>query len=161
MKTRVWLRIATVFWLLPLQFAAATAPTPGEMREARRWATAKLDAAQETKAIEPPFSFTYDGKPSAELLKTWELKRASRPLDDQRTEYVLTFGDPKTGLVVRCVGIEYRDFPAVEWTLFFKNRSTSDTPIISDIRAMDCGSATGARQAGGRSLCHGQPVPNG
>jgi NPCBM/NEW2 domain len=53
--------------------------------------------------VEPFFSFTYDGKPSAELLKTWELKRASRPLDDKRTQHTLTydrhfgsvFGTPK------------------------------------------------------------------
>jgi len=90
-----------------------------------------------TIGVEPCFSFTYDGKPSAELLKAWELKRARRPLDAQRTQHTLTYTDPKTGLVVRCVGVEYRDFPAVEWTVYFRNSSGKDTPILSDIQAMD------------------------
>jgi len=63
---------------------------------------------------DPPFSFTYDGKPSAELLKGWELKRAQRKLDDQRTEHALTYRDPQSGLIVRCVAVEYHDFPTVE-----------------------------------------------
>ena len=87
--------------------------------------------------FEPMFSFTYGGKPSAELLKTWELKRGKRQLDADRTEHTLTYTDPKTGLVLRCVGIEYLDFPTVEWTLYFKNTSDKDTPILSDIRALD------------------------
>ena len=69
----------------------------------------------------PPFSFVYDGRPSSELLKDWKLERTSKPLDEQRTQRTLTYTDPKTGLVVRVVGVEYRDFPTVEWTVYFKN----------------------------------------
>ena len=93
--------------------------------------------APSTYTTEPFFSFTYGGKPSAELLKAWELKRASRRLDAQRMERTLTYSDPKTGLVVRCVGIEYGDFPTVEWTLGFKNTSDKDSPILADIQALD------------------------
>ena len=39
--------------------------------------------------------------------------------------------------MVRCVAVEYRDFPTVEWTLYFKNTSDKDTPILSDIQAID------------------------
>ena len=91
------LGIVAAFGLTAAQLAEATAPTPGAMREARRWAAARFETATGAKAVEPPFSFTYDGKPSAELLKTWELKRTSRPLDAERTEHVLTFTDPKHG----------------------------------------------------------------
>ncbi len=136
MKTTTLLGAVATFWLMSSQFAGAISPTPAEMGEARRWAAARFEQAKDS---EPFFSFTYDGRPSAELLKTWELKRASRPLDDQRTEYTLTYTDSKTGLAVRCVGVEYRNFPAVEWTLFFKNTSVNDTPIIADIRAIDAG----------------------
>jgi alpha-galactosidase len=86
---------------------------------------------------DPFFSFTYDGKPSAELLRTWERKRETARLDAQRTQHTLTYTDPQTGLVVRCVGIEYHDFPTVEWTLYLKNTSDRDTPILSDIQAVD------------------------
>jgi alpha-galactosidase len=86
---------------------------------------------------DPPFSFSYGGKPSAEFLANWNLNRSQRKLDAQRTEHTLTYADPQTGLVVRCVGVEYNDFPTVEWTLHFKNASAADTPIISDIQALD------------------------
>jgi alpha-galactosidase len=65
------------------------------------------------------------------------LERSEKALDDQRTERTLTFKDPKTGLLVRCAGIEYNDFPTVEWTLHFKNAGAAETPIISDIQALD------------------------
>ena len=90
-----------------------------------------------------PFSFVYDGKPSSEFLKDWKLERASKQLDAQRTEWTLAYTDPKTGLVVRAVGIEYRDFPTVEWTLHFKNTGTAATPILENIQAVDMKFARG------------------
>ncbi|UCH36645.1 MAG: alpha-galactosidase [Armatimonadota bacterium] len=86
---------------------------------------------------EPPFSFTYDGRPSGEVLKTWTLTRAERAVDDKRTEHAITYNDPETGLVMRCVAVEYHDFPIVEWTLYFKNAGSADTPILEDIQALD------------------------
>jgi hypothetical protein len=126
--------VVALLWLASCQPAAATSPTPAEMEKARQWASAHFDDANGSK---PFFSFTYDGKPSADLLGKWELKRASRQLDQQRTEHTLTYTDPKTGLVVRCVGIEYRDFPTVEWTLYFKNTGKQDTPILAGVQALD------------------------
>jgi alpha-galactosidase len=84
-----------------------------------------------------PFSFQYGGKPSSELLPAWKVQRASRRLDDRRTEHVVTYTDPATGLVVRCVGLEYHDFPTVEWTLHFKNTGKENTPILSEVEAVD------------------------
>jgi alpha-galactosidase len=107
------------------------------LAQSRQWAAAHFESGKEAKDSEPFFSFTYDGKPSAELLKTWKLERASREIDKFRTEHTLTYTDPKTGLVVRCVGVEYRDYPSVEWTLYFKNKSDKDTPILADIQAID------------------------
>ena len=91
----------------------------------------------------PPFSFVYGGKPSAELLKTWKAERSAKALDDQRIERVVTYTDPETGLVIRCVGIGYRDFPTVEWTLHFKNTGTTATPILEKIQALDMRFARG------------------
>lgn len=112
--------------------ARAAAVTPAEMTEARGWVSAKL-----TGAAQPPFSFVYDGRPSADLLKTWTPKRAERNLDGRRTEHTLSYTDGATGLVVRCVAVEYHDFPTVEWTLYFKNAGTADSPILSNIQALD------------------------
>jgi alpha-galactosidase len=84
-----------------------------------------------------PFSFRYGGRPSSELLKGWEIERSSRRLDDHRLEYTLTYKDPATGLQVRCEVIEYDDFPALEWKLYFKTAGSAPTPILEDIQALD------------------------
>lgn len=86
---------------------------------------------------EPPFSFRYGGRPSGEMLKTWEFNRSERRLDSNRTEYVLTHFDPRTGLLVRCVAIAYADFPTVEWTVYFRNEGTENTPILEQVQALD------------------------
>ena len=51
--------------------------------------------------------------------------------------HALTYTDPKTGLAVHWTAIEYHDFPTVEWTLALKNTGTADTPLLSDVRAVD------------------------
>lgn len=99
---------------------------------------------------DPPFTFTYDGKPSSELLTTWKLERKLTPgrrgdeADLTRSNpplrvggYELTWTDPATGLQVRCVGVEYADFPTVEWTVYFKNTGVGDSPVLTDILALD------------------------
>ncbi len=86
---------------------------------------------------DPPFSFRFGDKTSAELLKTWPVRREKRKLDEDRAEHTLTWTDPKDGLVVRCVAVEYLDFPTVEWTLYFKNGGKADTPVLADIQAID------------------------
>jgi alpha-galactosidase len=86
----------------------------------------------------------YDGKASADLLPGWKREHATRKLDDQRTEHTLVWNDPKTGLQVRCVMIEYQDFPTVEWTMHFKNTGTVDTPILEKILPLDTSFQRGA-----------------
>ena len=94
-------------------------------------------APKAISVTEPPFSFVYDGKPSSDLLKTWQVSRDAEKLDAQRTRHTLTYTDPATGLQVRCVLVEYDDFPTVEWTLYFKNTGSADTPILEKIQALD------------------------
>jgi len=86
---------------------------------------------------DPPFSFQYGGKRSSEFLKDWKCEREARKLDDKRIEHVIRYTDPQTGLVVRQVAVVYHDFPTVEWTLYFKNTGTTDTPILESIQALD------------------------
>ena len=84
-----------------------------------------------------PFSFTCGGKHSSELLKSWTLKRSARALDPRRTEHTLAWTDPAAALVLRCVAVEYLDFPVVEWTLYFKNTGASDSALLENIQALD------------------------
>ena len=91
----------------------------------------------------PFFSFNYDGKPSSEFISSWELSTKKHKIDKNRISRVLTYRDPATGLEIRADGIEYKDYPTVEWTLHFKNTGSSDTPIISDIQAVDIAMSRG------------------
>ena len=78
--------------------------------------SAKLPLLMDQRATflaDPMFSFAYHEQDSSELLGTWKHYRESRRLDAHRIQRVLTWKDPKTGLEVRKVGIEYNDYPAV------------------------------------------------
>ena len=85
----------------------------------------------------PPFTFIYDGKPSAALLANWQMKLETKRLDEQRNRRTYTWTDPKTKLEVRCVSVEYSDYPVVEWTVYFRNTGTANTPILERVEALD------------------------
>jgi alpha-galactosidase len=132
MKRRLLLGITIA---IAPQLAAAVSPTRDEMADARQWTAAHCQSAAES--ARPFFSFTYGGKPSAELLNTWQLKRESRPLQDRQTWHTLSWTDPQTRLVVRCEAIEEADYPVVEWVIYLKNAGDKDTPILEGLRAID------------------------
>jgi len=86
---------------------------------------------------EAPFSFVYDGQASEKLLVKWPKTVESKKLDAARTQQTLTWTDPKTGLEVRCVVVDYADYPVVEWTVYFTNKGGTESPIIEHINALD------------------------
>jgi len=87
--------------------------------------------------ITAPFSFTYDGQPSAKLLSRWPMQHNVRVLDDARIEHTQTWTDPATHLQVQCTAIEYCDFPSVEWVVHFQNHGAQDSLVLADIQAID------------------------
>ena len=125
-----------LFTALGLQIQAVTV-TPTEMTEARQWVAGHLEGAGESNAPALPFSFRYGGRPSADFLKGCKYDHSSKKLDEQRTEHTIAWNDPGSGLSARCVVVEYHDFPTVEWTLYFKNTGSADTPIMEDIQPLD------------------------
>ena len=56
---------------------------------ARQW----IEQGFEAKTPQPPFSFIYSGRPSDELLGTWELHRDEKNLDEGRTQHILRYTD--------------------------------------------------------------------
>lgn len=94
-------------------------------------------AAPAKIATEPPFSFVYDGKPSAQLLPTWKRSHTEQPAPDGREKHVITYADPATGLEVICEATMFEDYPAVEWLLRLRNTGSADTPMIENIRPLD------------------------
>jgi alpha-galactosidase len=132
LKKIIYIAIVAAACALSSGIATAVSPNAEELAKAREWAAAKFDAA-----AEPFFSFTYGSKRSTELLKSWEVRRASRALDERRIEHKAVYTDPKTGLVLRCVAVEYRDYPTLEWTLYFQNTGKQDSPVLADIKPLD------------------------
>ena len=126
-------RLFTAIVILLSSLSAFAQATPGEMQARDQWVAARFGGG--SAAL--PISFSLGGAPSTTFLKTWKLERAERKLDGNRTEITLTCTDPASGLSVRCVAVQYRDFPAIEWTPYFKNSGSNATPIIADIRALD------------------------
>ncbi|MBV9849150.1 MAG: alpha-galactosidase, partial [Armatimonadetes bacterium] len=116
--------------------AASAAPRPfvsdGDKRLARQWLASTM-----ARGGALPFSFDYGGQPSSGFLPAWRRRHATTRLDAQRTRDEYAFDDPRTGLTVRCVAVRYSDFPAVEWTVFFRNNGRADTPLLSHIQALD------------------------
>lgn len=115
------------------------APTADELSAARQWAAARFQGREETPKAQPalpneqraplttdaPFSFNYNGRSSGELLKEWPCEQRSRESGPSQTEHTLNWTDPHTGLQVRCVAVEYHDFPTVEPYAFWSNVSPS------------------------------------
>jgi alpha-galactosidase len=120
--------------------ARAVSPNADELGAAQRWSAEHLGG----NPAAVPFSFTFDGKPSSELLRTWPLERSSRKLDDGRTQQTLKYTDPQSHVELRCEAVEYHAFPTVEWTLYFRNAGTGNSPILKDIRALDIAWQRGA-----------------
>lgn len=70
-----WSGMVLLVCLTLPQNVLGVSPTADEMAEAKQWAAARFDG-QDGRPAEPCFSFAYDGKPSAELLKTnWCARR--------------------------------------------------------------------------------------
>jgi alpha-galactosidase len=86
---------------------------------------------------DPPFSFILDGKLSSNILKEWQVHREQHRIDKTRTEYDFIYSEPASRLSIRGVAIAYNDFSTVEWTLYFRNDSSSPSPIFENIRPLD------------------------
>ena len=94
-----------------------------------------------------PFSFSYNGKKSAEILANWDVTVSVKDLGKDRTQKVIKYIDQTTGLEVNCQAIIFKDHPAIEWVLSFKNTSLVETPIISDVMALNVDFATADRES--------------
>ena len=116
-------------------------PTAEERAASEAWTMAHFGPGATTR----PFSFIYGGQSSASLIGNWKTAHSQETLDESRTAHTLTFTDPDTGLEVRAEAIAYRDFPAVEWVLHFKNVGASDTPILEHILPIDTNVAVSER----------------
>ena len=83
-QTIAFVLVSAAVGLLVLpSIVTATTVTDDEMATARHWVEARFDEVGEPAKSVPPFSFTYGGRSSAELLPSWKQTRRIRKLDDQ------------------------------------------------------------------------------
>jgi alpha-galactosidase len=122
--------------------------TPGELKMKARWVSEHLTRSDP----QIPFSFTYDGKTSLEWLKIWKKETQTKKLDKNRTRYTQTWKETETGLEIRCESVEYSDYPAVEWTVYFINIGTKNSLVLKDIQGID---ASFEKDAAGDFVLHG------
>jgi alpha-galactosidase len=98
----------------------------------RRAATQLLPAA-----IKPPFSFRYGAEESAGLLRGWPSESKASNVEGVGVKHEVTYRDPQTKLVISIEAVQFKDFPAVEWVIHFKNEGASETAIVENIQALD------------------------
>lgn len=91
---------------------------------------------------EIPFSFDYDNVSSRAFLSSWT---QAIKIDEHadRLRYDVQWNDPQTGLCVSADVSIWKEYPAVDWVLYFENQGQEDTPIIKNIQAVDVNLRTG------------------
>ncbi|HRR95374.1 MAG TPA: alpha-galactosidase [Candidatus Ratteibacteria bacterium] len=89
-----------------------------------------------------PFSFIYNNIPSSSFINKWE-KHIEKEEENNCIFYKISWIDPETSLLVKVDIKVFKDFPGIEWVVYFENKGSKDTPIIKDINALDISLATG------------------
>ncbi len=130
---RMTLALAIIGELITAQLAPGAQATKNEIAAKSAWVKNHVL----TTGGAPPFSFNYDGQPSVNFFRSWQRKLTTRELDDHRTEHTIAWSDAKSGLQIRCVAVDYNDFPVAEWTVYFKNTGNQRTPLLEKIQGLD------------------------
>lgn len=131
--------VAAVALLAVTPAAFGIQPTKAELGIARKWSSDRFGA----RKTDPPFSFlivprsSSGARASNVYLRECTRKVNVRRLDDDRTERTVVFTDKSETLRITALAIEYLKYPVVEWTVFFKNTGSENSPIISDIQALN------------------------
>jgi len=90
-------------------------------------------AHMEKKAL-PPFAFLYGGKQARTTILKWAVT-AEEKNGGAKAVRTIVYTDPATGLRVTATYTIYKDFPAAEWVVRFKNTGRTSTPVIAEVRA--------------------------
>ncbi|HBP37222.1 MAG TPA: hypothetical protein DD640_00455, partial [Clostridiales bacterium] len=108
------------------------AATTSELEQADLWLKENL-----LNPDKLPYSFLYGGRRIASRAAGWQFSSQTRQLDADRTEFTTILHDPATGLQVTGLAVQNHKYAALEWTLWFENTGEADSPVLSDIRAVD------------------------
>ncbi len=105
--------------------------TPGNLKYKSEWVRKHLTG----NTLDLPFSFVFNGKPSADLLNNWQEKSGTTS-GTNSTLHDQFWTDQATGLEVHFQSVEYKDFPVTEWTVYFKNTGGKNTPVLEAIQGL-------------------------
>src|ERR1035438_7987762 len=72
-----------------------------------------------------------------QLLRGWSSTQTVIAIDSQIIQKTMIYTNPSTALRVTCQEIEYSDFPAEEWVMYFEKIGARDTPILEHVNAAD------------------------
>ena len=84
-----------------------------------------------------PFSFVYGGEHSSEFITHWNREIKEEKVSETMIRRILTLTDPKSGLETQAVCTIYLDTAGIDWTIYFTNKGSHDTPVIEQVRAVD------------------------
>jgi alpha-galactosidase len=120
---------------IALSGKCAVTNTPAEMALKIQWVQRNLLGGSNSA----PFSLNFNGQASStsNLFSSWTRSSADTVLDSARTRHTLLWTNSSNGLQVKCVAVEYLDFPVVEWTVYLTNGGPANTPIIQAIQGLD------------------------
>ncbi|MBR2169024.1 MAG: alpha-galactosidase [Alistipes sp.] len=125
--------LAAAFMLMPNDALAQATQKIAVPTDVGKWITSTF-----ARGKVPPFSFVYDGKPSAEFIRKWKHSITREELEQEGVmAYTVTYLDPQSGLQVKCDIKGFEQFGAVEWVLHFTNTSTVNTKQIRDVKVTD------------------------
>ena len=129
-----WALSLVLLTMIPLAASAQSSCTLSDTpTDVSRWIESRF-----AKGKVPPFSFVYDGKPSAGLLRKW--KYTAQRVESSEPgvrEYLYSYQDRRSGLKVECRVKGFADFGAVEWVLSFKNLSDANSATIEQVKVVD------------------------
>ena len=84
-----------------------------------------------------PISFMIGQVHYRGIPRAFSPRLTKRFVDSNIIEYQYSGKDPQTGVAIRVDGVEYLDFPVIEWTVWLENVGQENTPIIQDLCGMD------------------------
>lgn len=106
---------------------------PADMTLRASWVRSHITV----KGAELPFSFKVGHEDSTLWLNKCAKTTSKRKLSASKIQRTDVWTEKASGLQLRMVTVEYKDFPTVEWTLYFRNTGTEPSEIVSDICAID------------------------
>ena len=75
----------------------------------------------------------------------WKREIKEEQVSETKLRRTLTLTDPNSGLEVQAVCTIYLDTAGVDWTVYFTNKGSHDTPVIEQVRAVDATVDVGLR----------------